>query len=173
MTRGAGSMTRLVEPLAWDSEFFGVPIARVDLNGASVETLRRIDEEARDEGIACLFGSLDPDDPETPYRVQVCGHRLVEVAVTLRRPAGLPFEPRPSASRARRGTLDDVPRLTEAIATLAPWSRFAVDPHFGPEAARRMHEAWVQRAARADDDERMLAVAEDESGVTGCSTHVR
>jgi GNAT superfamily N-acetyltransferase len=35
-----------------------------------------------------------------------------------------------------------------------------------------MHVAWVERAAK-DGDERMLAVSEDESGVTGLSTHVR
>ncbi len=35
-----------------------------------------------------------------------------------------------------------------------------------------MHVAWVERAAR-EIDERMLAVAEDESGVSGFSTHVR
>ena len=39
------------------------------------------------------------------------------------------------------------------------WSRFANDPRFGDAAARRMHEAWVERAAK-DGDEYMLLVAE-------------
>ena len=71
----------------------------------------------------------------------------------------------------RRGTVDDVARLDAEIRTLAPWSRFGADPRFGLEAARRMHVAWVERAAR--DEDRMLAITEDESGVTGLSTQVR
>ncbi|MDQ1533703.1 MAG: dTDP-4-amino-4,6-dideoxy-D-galactose acyltransferase [Actinomycetota bacterium] len=161
----------LVEPLAWDSEFFGFGIGRVELDDATPESLAKIDAEAREMGIACLYGSLDPSRGTTPYLVQTFGHRLVEVSLLFDRPA-IPFEVRPTASVARRGTLDDLPLLDEAIGTLAPWSRFGADPRFGPEAARRMHRAWVERAA-SDGDERMLAVTEDESGVTGMSTQVR
>jgi hypothetical protein len=103
--------------------------------------------------------------------VQEHGYRLVEVALAFGRPA-VPFSPKPTASTVRRGTPDDLPRLEAAIATLAPWSRFAADPRFGPEAARRMFGAWVTRAA-ADGEEHMLLIAEDETGITGLSTHVR
>ena len=111
--------------------------------------LAAIDAEARAEGIACLYGSLDPTDGATAHLVQTFGHRLVEVALTFERP-DLPFTPRASPTRVRRGTPDDLPALEPAIKTLAPWSRFAVDPRFGPDAARRMHEAWMERAARDD-----------------------
>jgi hypothetical protein len=120
----------LVEPLAWDSEFFGFPIGRVDLDDATPESLAAIDSEARATGMTCLYGSLDPARGTTAALVQTFGHRL------------------------------------------APWSRYGADPRFGLEAARRMHVAWVERAAR-DLDERMLAVTEDETGVTGFSTNVR
>lgn len=164
-------MATLVERLAWDSEFFGFPIGRVDLDDATPESLARIDAEARDLGILCLYGSLDPSRGTTATLVQTFGHRLVEVSLLFARPA-IPFVPKPTASVARRGTVEDLPILDEAIHTLAPWSRFGADPRFGPEAARRMHGAWIERAAR-DGEERMLAVTEDESGVTGLSTQVR
>jgi dTDP-4-amino-4,6-dideoxy-D-galactose acyltransferase len=163
-------MTGLVEPLAWDSEFFGFPIGRVDLDGATPDTLRAVEREARDLGIACVYGSLDPSVGETAYLVQAFGHRLVEVAIAFGRPA-VPFTPKPTASIARRGTIADLPRLEESIATLAPWSRFASDPRFGPDAARRMFHAWVERAAR-DGEEHMLLITEDDTGVTGLATHV-
>jgi len=164
-------MATLVEPLAWDSEFFGFGIGRVELDDATPESLEKIDAQAREMGIACLYGSLDPSRGTTPYLVQTFGHRLVEVSLLFSRPA-IPFEARPTASVARRGTIDDLPLLEEATRTLAPWSRLGADPRFGPEAARRMHRAWVERAA-SEGDERMLAVTEDESGVTGMSTQVR
>jgi dTDP-4-amino-4,6-dideoxy-D-galactose acyltransferase len=165
-------MTGLVEPLAWDSEFFGLPIARVALDGATPETLREIETEARDLGIACLYGSLDPVALDTAYLVQTLGYRLVEVAQLLSRPADLPYTPKPTVSVVRRGGVADLPLLEEPIVRLAPWSRFAADPRFGPDAARRMFRAWVERAAR-DGEEYMLLISEDDEGVNGLSTHVR
>jgi hypothetical protein len=164
-------MTELIEHLAWDSEFFGLPIARVDLTGATVDTLRAIDAEARADGIACLHGSLDPTDEAAAYLVQAFGHRLVEVALTFERPP-VPFNPKPSSAKVRRGTLDDVPALEPAIKALAPWSRFAADSRFGLDAARRMHEAWIARAAR-ETAERALYVAYDDDGIIGVATCVR
>jgi hypothetical protein len=161
-----------VEVLDWDSEFFGFPIGRVELDGATEATLREIDTEARDLGLTCLYGSLDPAQGQTATLVQSFGHRLVEIALAFDRPA-VPFTPKPTASVVRRGTPEDLPLLAEAIDTLAPWSRFGADPRFGPAAARRMHEAWVTRAASDTTDERMLAIAEEDGVVTGISTHVR
>lgn len=164
-------MSGLVEPLAWDSEFFGFAIGRVDLNGATDESLRAIEAEATERAIVCLYGAIDAGEEATPYLAQTFGHRLVEVAQTFSRP-NLPFAPpRPSSSVVRAGTPDDIAALDDAIRTIAPWSRFGADPRFGPEAAYRMHKAWVERAARAED--RLLLIAEDESGVTGVSTQVR
>jgi hypothetical protein len=165
-------MAGLIEPLAGDSEFFGLPIARADLTGATVETLRAMDAEARARGIACLYGSLDPTDEGAAHLVQTFGHRLVEVALTFERPA-TPFTPKPSPTKVRRGTPDDLPALEPAIKTLAPWSRFAADPRFGPDAAGRMHEAWMERAARDETDERALYIAYDDDGITGVATFVR
>lgn len=164
-------MSDLIEPLPWDTEFFGIPIGRVDLDGADAERLAAIDAQAREMGLACLYGSLDPTDGDAMRLVQLFGHRLVEVALTFDRP-DVPFTPKPSTSTVRPGTLDDLEALDPAIRTLAPWSRFGADPRFGPDAAYRMHRAWIERAAR-DGDERALFVAEDDSGITGVATFVR
>lgn len=164
-------MAGLIEPLPWDTEFFGIPIGRVSLDGADAERLASIDAEAREMGIACLYGSLDPTDDEANRWVQRFGHRLVEVALTFERSEG-PFVPRPCASTARRGTLDDIADLESPIRTLAPWSRFGSDPRFGQEAAYRMHRAWIERAARGGA-ERALFVAADADGLIGVATAVR
>ena len=165
-------MIGLLEPLPWDSEFFGMPIARVILDGVTAETLQAAEAEARELGIACLYGSVDPISLDTAYLVQTLGFRLVEVAMLLSRPADLPYTPKPTVSVVRRGGMADLPLLEEPIKRLAPWSRFAADPRFGPEAARRMFHAWVERAAR-DGEEHMLLISEDDEGINGLSTHVR
>ena len=99
-----------VEPLAWDTEFFGFPIGRVDLAGATEESLRAIDADARAQGIECFYGTLDPTEARRRICVQRFGHRLVEVAIKFGRPA-IPFTPKPTAAKVRRGTVDDLPLL--------------------------------------------------------------
>jgi hypothetical protein len=163
-------MPELVTPLAWDSEFFDLSIARADLAGATAETFAAIEDQARDLGVDCLYGSLDAS-LDSGFLAQTFGYRLVDVALLFSRRPG-PFVPRPSNSTFRKGTVDDLPSLEEPLATLVPWSRFASDPRFGLVAADRMYRAWIERAAR-DGDEYVLMVAEDDEGVTGLSTFVK
>jgi hypothetical protein len=164
-----------IEILEWDSEFFGVAIGRVCLDGATPKALAVIDDEARNLGLQCLYGTLNASEEHeatTAYVAQQCGHRLVEVAQLFARRAGPYVPPKPTTATVRRGTIDDIQHLDGAFEVLAPWSRFGADPRFGLGAAQRMHRAWVERAAR-DADERLLAIAEDESGIIGVSTNVR
>ena len=168
------AMSHRLEALPWDTDFFGVPIARVELDGLGADDLAAIETEARDRGFDCVYGSLDPNrEPALAHHVQDAGHRLVEVSVTLARTTTAPLDLPDALPAVRRGTLDDLPLLDKALDLLAPWSRFAADSRFGPAAARRMYDAWVRRAAADEDDEFMLLIAEDASGVTGVATHVR
>ena len=165
-------MVRLVEPLEWDTEFFGFPIGRVALDGATQEALEAIEFEARELGLRCLYASVDPTAPgDVAYLAQGAGYRLVEPTLTWNRP-NTTYTPPSTACVVRRGTAEDLTFLTEAVATVAPWSRFGADPRFGTEAALRMHGAWLERAVSCGD-ERMLTIAEDDSGVTGFATQVR
>lgn len=165
-------MTQQIEFLDWDSEFFGVAIGRVDLTAATADDFEAIDTEARDRELACVYGSMDPAVDDGSFLAQEWGHRLVEIAIAFARP-DKPFVAKETVSVARRGTPADLAALAPAIDTLAHWSRYAIDPRFGHRSARRMHEAWVSRAASDETDERMLAITEDETGITGLATHVR
>ena len=167
-------MAGRLEALDWDTEFFGIPIARVDLDGVTPSALVDIETEARDRGIRCVYGSLDPNvRSDLVYQVQEAGHRLVDATILLARSTAEALELPDTVPAIRRGTLDDLPLLEESLDALSPWSRFAADPRFGESEARRMFDAWVRRAAADTDDEYMLLIAEDDSGVTGIATHVR
>ena len=105
-------MADLVEPLEWDSAFFGVPIARVDVNGATTDTLRAVDTEARAQGITCLYGTLEPADETVAYLLQTFGYRLVEVSINYERPG------RPVPAIEWRLALNSL----RSISTSASWS---------------------------------------------------
>jgi dTDP-4-amino-4,6-dideoxy-D-galactose acyltransferase len=159
-----------LEPLAWDSEFFGFGIGRLhpDAEGEGAANLAEVEDEARRLGIECLYATLDPIHTDLSIALQRQGFRLVEVAMDLVHPTSVIGHLPETLAATRDGTPDDLPALEDEIAVMAPWSRFAVDRRFGLDAARRMHRAWVTRAATAEH--RRLVVAEDERGITGFST---
>lgn len=163
-------MTAHVEHLPWDSEFFGVQIGRVRLDDADEIVMSEIDAEARERDIVCLYGSLDPNRSDASPLVQAGGFRLLEIGVTMARSTATPLDVPPTDAIVRPGTEADLPVLADSIALLAPWSRFAVDPRFGVDQARRLHEAWVERAAEGDQDRWRLVVAEDSSGIVAFAT---
>lgn len=149
-----------VQPLPWDSDFFGVPIGKVDLDGVGPEQLDAIDAVARSEGLQCLYGSLDPTDAAATVLVQQHGFRFVEAATTFDLRLEEPPIPRPQGVEVRIGGPEDLHRLKGASDGLAAWSRYAVDPRFGLEAARSLQWAWIERAAGGDGGERQLVLAE-------------
>jgi hypothetical protein len=162
-----------VQRLDWDSEFFGINIGQVALDGCDADDLRSIDNAARELELDCLYASVsDPGKDHVSLLAQRQGFRLVEINQLMERPAG-PFDRRPTESVARKATLDDLAHLDDAIDVLANWSRFAVDPRFGVIEARRMHGAWVERAIRDDGDTRLAVLTETDAGITGISTNVR
>ena len=163
----------VVEELPWDSEFFGIPIGRIHLEDASDESIVAGEADARRRGVLCLYGALDPADQVATYRVQELGYRFVEAATMFELRPSAPPIPRPPGIEVRLGTEDDLPALETMIDSLADWSRFSVDPRFGPESARRMQHAWVRRAAAADDDRYQLTVAEDTDGIIAFVTRRR
>lgn len=158
-------MTAAWESLPWDSEFFGVPIGRVDLDRVPVEDLATMEAEARDAGVLCLYGSLAPEPDAPTLDVQRQGYRFVEAATLFSLRTTEPLIPRPEGIEVREGTVADLPALADTVARLAPWSRYAVDPRFGLEAAERLQARWIERAAECTTGERALLVAEDDSGI--------
>lgn len=154
-----------VEILSWDSEFFGVPIARVSLDGLDEAGLATVDAEARELGVQCLYGFLDPIDVAATVVVQQHGWRFVEAGTLFELRLSEPPIPKPEGVTFRLGNVDDVPSVIDISRTMADWSRYAVDPRFGPVESRRLQDAWLDRAARGSDGVHSLMVAESAGEV--------
>jgi len=152
-------------PLPWDTDFFGFPIGRVQLEGVDAASLERVEADARRAGIVCLYGALDPVDAPATFLVQARGWRLVEVATMFDLATDEPAIPRPDGAEFRLGNVDDIPSIEPLSSLMAPWSRYAVDPRFGLDAATRLQAAWLDRAARAVSGQHSLVVAEVEGEI--------
>jgi len=152
-------------PLQWDSDFFAIRIGRIELRGTDPVELARAEVDAVADGIRCLYAEVDAADVHLLDLAQRRGYRVVDVALHLTHDSSSLEHPlaAPAPVRIRPGTPEDVPRLEDHLMAIAPWSRFAADPRFGPAAAAALHRSWVRRAAEGTGGRRLL-VAEDARG---------
>ena len=160
-------MTRSrLEPLHWDTGFFGFGIGRViDFDPSDEGAVRAMEHEAKTAGIICLYASLDPIESTATVLAQRLGYRFVDAATLFHLPLEEASIPHPDGIEVRIGDEADLDQISDMIESLAPWSRFAVDPRFGTEQARRLQHAMTRRAATCSDGSRALVVAENEHGI--------
>ncbi|MGE0359760.1 MAG: hypothetical protein AB7H93_21305 [Vicinamibacterales bacterium] len=175
VTRDGDEAAVVARPLPWDSQFFGVPMGRLDYVLATAEAttdhleaaLAGTLQAARDAGLRHLAARVDVADLRTMGVLEAAGFRTMDALVTyIMRPGKDAHPPvRPV------GTIRDAtPADTAAIVAITAEAyrgyrgRFHLDPHLSSDRADALYLEWARACA-----ERRLAdtviVAEDTSGV--------
>jgi dTDP-4-amino-4,6-dideoxy-D-galactose acyltransferase len=156
-------MSDPILPLAWDSAFFGFPIAQL--------TARRLDEDGlaaavaacRASGIRCAYLLLEGDDAHGSELAQAAGFVLRDVRLTFERP--LSGEPT-AAAGAAAAIAPARPHQRTALETLAreafAHTRFLDDPGFPPPRSRELYAAFVRRGL--DDAPRRHTLTDADGG---------
>lgn len=129
--------SRAVSYLDWDSEFFGVSIARADV---TTETVELVVEEAAARHVECLYLFFPVQQSLGLTDALRRGGRLVDVRVEL----DLTGATTP-ADGIRLASGSDIPSLVSLAHQLADESRFRADPHFPRDAIERMYDIWLDR----------------------------
>lgn len=141
-------MNTLCEPLPWDSEFFGFPVARV-ANGMMDEgDGREILEWCRDRGVRLLYFLAD-DDVRSWAAASASGFRLVDIRVELvldRSWLRLPGAVLAPGVVLREATPKDLLDLLPIAASVHTDSRFFADPAVPREKARELFAVWLRRS---------------------------
>ena len=133
-------MSQPVTILEWDSRFFGVPIARTEVQG---DTVSAAVEEALDLGVQCLYVVIPNAHPASLEDAMRRGGHLVDLRLTLELDRSTPF---PRGVREARD--DDMALLVPHARSLSLSSRFRADPRFPPETVEAMYEIWLRRCMR-------------------------
>ena len=154
------SAPRLSE-LAWDSEHFGLRIARIRDRELDPERLAAADAWCRERGVDCLYLLAGAGDAETARLAEGGGFRRVDERVTLELPAGAPRPPAAAALRPARP--QDAAALEGIAATAHRDSRFYADERFDRARADDLYRAWIRR--ELDDPDRVVLVAGEEEAV--------
>jgi dTDP-4-amino-4,6-dideoxy-D-galactose acyltransferase len=148
------------QELPWDSEFFGVRIARATRSHADAADCEAMRRWCVERHVACLYFLCSGDDAGTRGALERAGFRFVGSRVTLERPleAGLPAP----GSPMRAGSADDIPRLRAIAAAAHHDTRFYVDGHFDAQRCDELYATWIEKSVRGYAD---LVIVADRGGV--------
>jgi dTDP-4-amino-4,6-dideoxy-D-galactose acyltransferase len=132
------------ELLQWDSEFFGLTIARIMVHPLTSSIVAQIDYWSNQESVDCLYLLVDSSDAETVYVAESHGFRLVDIRITLEAivneqkvgvdPCVRTVEPR------------DIDLLRTIAANSFRESRFYTDHQFPREKCDELYATWIENS---------------------------
>jgi dTDP-4-amino-4,6-dideoxy-D-galactose acyltransferase len=141
----------LLESLCWDSEHFGMRMARVR-HPDSPGRVRSAAELADRMDVRCLTALIDAGDTKTIAAAEEAGYRCRDVRMEIGRALS---DPTPNESGVRDATDADLPRLEQLARERFGVSRYFADPNFPRERVRELYVRWLKRGF-ATDSRRVL-----------------
>lgn len=158
------------EFLPWDSEFFGVRIARLKKSGLQSGDLEATLDWCRRERIACLYLLAESADLQTVRLAEDNGFRMTDQRMTFAR--SLDAETSPAAENSIRPSLEsDIPALAAIARRSHRDSRFSCDPRFSPSRCGDLYAVWIERSCMGWAQRVLVAAVEGEPAGY-CSCHL-
>src|ERR1035437_3313446 len=135
------------ELLPWDTEFFGIRIARVCGDTLRPEPAVQIDDWCRSNNVRGLYFLSRADDPATIETAEQHGFGLVDIRVTFEHlmkklPAPNLVAP-PAGICVQPVQPDDLPALQAIAWTVHGDTRFFGDAHFPRHRAEELYSTWI------------------------------
>lgn len=154
-----------VEPLAWDTSFFGLPMGRIGPLVVDAQGQQGLDplldallKAAGDLGLRHLAVKVDCGHLEAVQALEARGFRLMDCLVTYLYDTQ---DPPPGTKQLvlvrdyRTGDRETVLAIAERMYGNYA-GRFARDPWLPPEATRRFYVEWVRNACAGEMADRFL-----------------
>jgi ribosomal protein S18 acetylase RimI-like enzyme len=143
-----------LEVLAFDSELFGAPSARLNVlsapdEGGYVALLSACQQECTRRGVRHVVRRMQVGAFPEVWALEGAGYRLVDVSVLFERDAAPPAQLDASVRLVRPGE-DEL--LANRYAEVFKLTRFAVDPFVSLEAAAELHRRWIRNSCNGRAD---------------------
>ncbi len=152
--------------LDWDTNFFGVRIARV--NEHVLPDAAAVDAWCAGHAIDCLYFLADMNDVHTIRAAHDHDYRFQDVRVTLEH-ALRPLPELPATLTTRLAEPGDVARLMAVARTSYTDSRYYFDPCFPREKCDALYETWIRRSCEGYADAVLVVDYEGQaSGFISC-----
>lgn len=155
-SRRHGPLALLAERLAWDSDFFGLGVARLNavfpleapfvrLDAVWNKPLEKLLKQAQRRGVRYLFAMVDPRDTALLRSLGELGFALIETRYYHHGPLTEP--PEGERFPVREARPEDVPSLARTAAEqVNPYDRFHADPFMQGEDTGRLMRRWIEES---------------------------
>ncbi len=165
-------MSALCTLLTWDSDFFGVRVARVNESRLTPASADAVDAWCAAQNVACLYFLADASDSLTHRTAESHGYHLVDMRLTFARGMSAPLPDAPHTVTIRPHQPDDVPHLRAIARDSYTDSRYYHDPCFSRAQADALYETWISNSCAGYAD--AVLVAEHDGLIVGfISCHLR
>jgi dTDP-4-amino-4,6-dideoxy-D-galactose acyltransferase len=156
------------ELLPWDSDFFGLRIARAQGEQADNARLAAIREWCAVQRVDCLYFLATLDDPATAAALCAPPFKLVDLRVTLACTIARDPYAEPSVA-VRHWQPADLPRLRAIASDAYTDSRFYADGGFPRTLCDKLYATWIEQSCHGQADFVLVAEHEDAAAafVTG------
>ncbi len=153
----------LCDFLEWDTDFFGVRIARIKDDHLTAGQISLIEDWAREEAIDCLYFFCKVDDNESIVLAERMNCHLVDIRLEfdMKLPSNGVISAPTSGIRCFRP--DDLPTLMSLASTSHRGSRFYCDGRFSQETCDRLYAKWIERSCMGYSNQVLVA---DFNGAT-------
>ena len=153
------------ELLLWDSEFFGVRIARLTSREAAALDIEATEAWCRDRRVDCLYYLTESPDEDPALLSR--GFVPVDVRVTLE--MRLEADGGAVSPGIRVAGPADVPALREIAAVSHSATRFFADPRLRRRAPA-LYETWIEKSVHGMADAVLIPDVANVVGYITCST---
>ena len=146
--------------LEWDSQFFGLRIARIEGNHLTAQGVNEVFQWCGEQKVECLYFLCAPDDDDSVVIAEDTGFHLVDIRLELSCP--VPDQPIELTEFVRHHRDFDLPELLEIAADAYTDSRFYYDPKFTRKQASILYREWIVKDCHGGADA-VLIVPHKES----------
>jgi dTDP-4-amino-4,6-dideoxy-D-galactose acyltransferase len=142
-------VTALLKKLDWDSEFFGVSIARVIPATLTDSDLLQIHAECEKSRYACLYALVDGEVSATVHALEKDAFQLMDIRMTLTRKSS--DEPRVRSTGdvvIRPSSERDIESLRAIARVSHVDSRYYADSNFPRSRCDDLYALWIEKSCR-------------------------
>ncbi|MGH9836871.1 MAG: GNAT family N-acetyltransferase [Blastocatellia bacterium] len=148
--------------LDWDTEFFGVRIARIEGAHLTDESIAQALQWSRDHQVACLYFLCASDDDRSVGIAEQNGFHLVDVRMELSWRAQAVTND--SLVEVRQFQSSDLPQLQEMASGAYKSTRFYYDRYFSRAKSSELYREWVAKSCDGYADAVFVAPQQDTVG---------
>jgi dTDP-4-amino-4,6-dideoxy-D-galactose acyltransferase len=167
----------LCQRLSWDSDFFGLNIARLNPNHLSPEIAKEALAWSESNSIDCLYFLSDADDPATVRLAEDNAFHFMDIRITLDRRLhsdALVNEEEVEPGTFRPHEPADIPALKAIARASHHDSRFYYDPNFPEARCDDLYETWIEKSCNGYADMVLVAdIGGEADGYISCHLHTQ